>query len=613
MIKTLNPLAVFCALLGLVLFQAACADAEPHPDLLEEQARIQAMLPVPGALLNAASAKTWKIRGRFQINRLRADEGIPAGKMRRVEVKKQGPKPFNVVAIGDVDGGISKGDTIFIALWARAHELFDGSATGQLSAIVLERGSPNYARVARGSTTVGTDWKLYFVSGTADRDFAPGSTHISIHLAGVKQTIDLGPWFVFNLGPDVSPKALPFNQVQYPGQAGDAPWRAAAAQRIDDLRKSNLTVRVQNKDGKPLNRAQISVEMTKHAFLFGSFTSSDFASNRTRDGRKRREMFQSLFNAGTVPLYWADWGWQDRFQRRRFLKTAKWMDDKGLAWRGHPVLYPGRKFMPRRLLEIADDRPALRSAVLRHVGKVSKATRRYNPMAFDALNEPLTGPFLENKAGTDTIVEAYRILADGHPHAALFVNEAGILTDGGRQYENIDGYHDWIRRMLDEGMPLGGIGFQGHFSQILTDPGRIVDVLTDFARYGLPLHITEFDIDILDEAAQAAYTDDVLTAAFSHPAMEAFIIWGFWEGDQWKPKGSMLRKDWSAKPNYHVWKKKIYEDWWTQDRLEAGEDGLARTRGFHGLYRLRATYNGKRVERTIMLREGGADVTLTIG
>lgn len=211
MTKALTQFAIVYTLLGLVLFQAACSDADPNPALLEEKARVESILPVSGTLLNSFSAKAWKVHGRYQINSLRRDEDVPGGQLRRVAVKKLGEKPFSVVAIGDVEGGMSKGDTIFVAIWARAHDVAGTTQAGLLSGIVLAQEKPRYARVVKGSATLTKDWALYFVSGTAEQDFEPGSTHISIHLAGALQTVDLGPWFVFNLGPGISPKTPPSN------------------------------------------------------------------------------------------------------------------------------------------------------------------------------------------------------------------------------------------------------------------------------------------------------------------------------------------------------------------------------------------------------------------
>ena len=66
------------------------------------------------------------------------------------------------------------------------------------------------------------------------------------------QTLELGGIAILNLGQGIDPNALPFTPIAYPGQEADAPWRKAAAERIDKIRKGDLTVHVVGADGKPL-------------------------------------------------------------------------------------------------------------------------------------------------------------------------------------------------------------------------------------------------------------------------------------------------------------------------------------------------------------------------
>ena len=151
--------------------------------------------------------------------------------------------------------------------------------------------------------------------------------------------------------------------------------------------------------------------------------------------------------------------------------------------------------------------------------------------------------------------------------------------------------------MQKDNLPLGGIGFQAHFGAGLTAPERVIEILDGFGQYGLPLHITEFDVDTLDAETQAAYTRDMLIASFSQPQVEAFVIWGWWEGDHWKPSGAMLKKDWSPRANYASWRDLVYGDWWTEDSLTTDANGRVNLRGFKGDYDL--TVQGKTFNRSL--------------
>jgi endo-1,4-beta-xylanase len=126
-----------------------------------------------------------------------------------------------------------------------------------------------------------------------------------------------------------------------------------------------------------------------------------------------------------------------------------------------------------------------------------------------------------------------------------------------------------------------------------------MEVLDQFAAFGKDLQVTEFDINIPDEQIQADYTRDFLTLCFSHPAVKGFLMWGFWEGAHWLPRGAMIRKDWTKKPNYDVWNDLLFHQWWTDVSGATGADGIFRARGFLGDYEVDVTVNGD--TRTIPL------------
>ena len=92
------------------------------------------------------------------------------------------------------------GDKLLLAFWARLEKGEDGAATAILPFTGVQVSSPPYPSVFNEAVQVGRAWKLHQVKGTADKDYAAGSLGVSIHLANAKQTIDLGPVFVVNMG-----------------------------------------------------------------------------------------------------------------------------------------------------------------------------------------------------------------------------------------------------------------------------------------------------------------------------------------------------------------------------------------------------------------------------
>jgi hypothetical protein len=59
-------------------------------------------------------------------------------------------------------------------------------------------------------------------------------------------------------------------QETYDGRDLSAAWRAAAEMRIDQHRKSDLNITVKRNDGSLIDNANVTVEMQRHDFKFGT-------------------------------------------------------------------------------------------------------------------------------------------------------------------------------------------------------------------------------------------------------------------------------------------------------------------------------------------------------
>ncbi len=128
------------------------------------------------------------------------------------------------------------------------------------------------------------------------------------------------------------------------------------------------------------------------------------------------------------------------------------------------------------------------------------------------------------------------------------------------------------------------------------------------AKLGKPIEITEFDLNVPDEKFHAPYALDYLIAAFSHPSIESFLMWGFWENSHWLPSGAMFRADWSPRQAAKDWREWIYNKWWTKADLKTGKDGGVSSRGFLGYYQVNATAGGKKGVATFRMKKGEPNV-----
>lgn len=128
---------------------------------------------------------------------IRADKGVQFGKAVRIGLS--GHADFWRVGMTTPTlKPVKKGDRIVIAFWARAVET-QGGAPGRIGRVQLEA-TPVIRTIFEKPFELGTEWKMYQLSGTADADYAPGALNAAMHLDSARQVLDIGPVFVLDYG-----------------------------------------------------------------------------------------------------------------------------------------------------------------------------------------------------------------------------------------------------------------------------------------------------------------------------------------------------------------------------------------------------------------------------
>ena len=162
-------------------------------------------------VINSPPVQSWQVTGLRATPRPVRAEGVLGEQAIRVAVPRPGANPWDISGQMPITGQINQGDTILLAVWARTHTPPDGERFGVISGIRVQQSAAPYAAIAQDSATVPSEWTMVYASGVATQDYPAGSTNVSVHLAGAAQTIELGPAFVLNLGPDYDPAQLPRN------------------------------------------------------------------------------------------------------------------------------------------------------------------------------------------------------------------------------------------------------------------------------------------------------------------------------------------------------------------------------------------------------------------
>jgi endo-1,4-beta-xylanase len=501
---------------------------------------------------------------------------------------------YRVQALGPNSvADVKKGDTLLAVAYLRGTTTDPNSPP--VASLRLQLNGPPWTSPGGTMVSLSPEWKPVYIAGVANEDYPTGKLHLAVALGQQAQTVDLAGIVVLNLGQGVDPKSLPRTKLDWPGRSADAPWRAEAERRIRQHRMATLTLTVTDAAGNRVPNASVVLRQKTRKFEFGSFISTAYFSPDTYNNPtsvKAREIFSRLFNRATTPIYWADWGWPN--QRGPYLAAARWLHENNIPTRGHVMIYPGFQFMPKSVVDLRDNPPALGAKVLAQIREIAAATSEFRFREYDVTNELRDCTDLTGILGDDAVIEWFKLARQVVPATTkLALNENSILTLCGASQANQDHYLGWYRKLKAAGVAPDVLGFQGHFSEDFTSPEKVWALLDRFAaETSADFQVTEFDIDSFDEQSQADYTRDFLTAIFAHPRVTAFTMWGFWEGDHWRPSAAMFRRDFSPKPNAKVFGELVLNKWTTNVTLTTDANGRATTTVFLGTLSVDASSGG---------------------
>jgi endo-1,4-beta-xylanase len=399
---------------------------------------------------------------------------------------------------------------------------------------------------------------------------------------------------------------------------------AGAAARIEQHRKADATVVVVDAAGKALPGAQVEVEQTRHAFLFGCNIFGWGQMPNEKAEQAYRERFSDLLNYATLPFYW--WSYERRQgepNHQHAEEVARWCQQHGILTKGHPLAWntnDGPWFpddpdeLHRLQLARIDD------CVKRFAGLIDRWDVINEVVSYDVVEHSKKGPkstAMWQKVGPINLLrECFEHARQANPKATLLINDN--CTD--KRYGKV----------IDQGVDAEGkrlydvIGIQSHQHRGVWPPTKVWRVCEEFARFGVPLHFTETTIlsgeqrqgETGDwpstpegEAYQAEKVARFYTLLFSHPAVEAITWWDFSDQGAWQraPAG-LLYKDMTPKPAYEELKKLIKGAWWTTTRVQTSADGTAALRGFLGDYRITVRIGEKTpVVKEVSLGRGQAN------
>ena len=294
-------------------------------------------------------------------------------------------------------------------------------------------------------------------------------------------------------------------------------------------------------------------------------------SNETLDQRipGHLELIRREFNSLTAEnaMKWGvirpdgtNWQWE---RADRLVDFASRNDMHVL---GHTLVWHSQ--VPRQVFSDASGNSLTRPALLARMEEhIATLVGRYKGRVhtWDVVNEAVDegngwrrSPWL-NIIGEDFMEQAFRLARRADPAAKLLYNDYNMHNPQKREF-----LVKVLRDYLDRGVPIDGVGLQGHLGLDYPDMAEWERSIAAYEDLGLEVHVTELDVDVLpnpyqtgaeisnrfeysresdpwpdglpDEVQErlADRYEEIFRIMLRHPAMKRVTFWGLHDGISWK-------------------------------------------------------------------------------
>lgn len=373
-------------------------------------------------------------------------------------------------------------------------------------------------------------------------------------------------------------------------------WKAEANARIEELRKRDARIEVVDANGVPVPGAVVSVSQQRHAFGLGT-TINSFALPNPQYAAFLRDNFE-----WGVMEFEAKWHETEQspgnVNYSRADSIVEFAEANDITLRGHTLFWGVEQFVPSWVRALTGQ--PLRDAMDSRLASVMNHFRGTFEH-WDVNNEMLHGGFYESRLPgiRPTMFQQARNL---DPDVKLFVNDYEIISGG-----LAETYKTSIEELLAAGAPIDGIGVQGHFpaAPAIVSPVDVLQRLDVLGPLGLPVWVTEFDVQHPDPNARADQLESVYRAVFSHPAVDGILMWGFWAGAHWRgADAALVDMDFTVNTAGRRYQE-LVDEWTTSTSGSTNEVGTFDWRGFHGTYDVTVSIPGVGdATRQVVLAEG---------
>jgi len=241
----------------------------------------------------------------------------------------------------------------------------------------------------------------------------------------------------------------------------------------------------------------------------------------------------------------------------------------GMKFRGHCLIW--FNYQPQWFQDITDPEE-MEKTIVEHITKVMthyKGKIDTWDVVNEAIEDESTG---EN--GTwelrDTFISralpnfidiAFKTAREVDPSVKLFYNDYDIEGIDIRKGMKTNAVYNFVKDMIDRGVPIDGVGLQYHLHTDKTVKyENVMETMKRFGDLGLEVQITEMDVNSVEGKTKESFElqgklyGEGLQACLDSPNCTGFLIWGVGDSDSWRKDGYPLafNDDYTPKPAYYA-------------------------------------------------------------
>ncbi len=147
-------------------------------------------------------------------------------------------------------------------------------------------------------------------------------------------------------------------------------------------------------------------------------------------------------------------------------------------------------------------------------------------------------------SGYDWIVQAFVWAHQYCPKSILILNDYNNIEYSGDNNHTID----IVKRIKAAGAPINAVGAQAHGCANLSASTVQMYIDKIASQTGLPVYITEYDLNIADDNRQRDVMQSQFTMFWNNANVKGITIWGYVVGSTWQTNTGLMTSSGAMRP-----------------------------------------------------------------